>query len=342
MKLDFVCQKCKKSYKNDDDVLDYGTRFRVCSKGELWFLCPCRNFLKLPKDKSDWYKPESFMSSEAKVIFLRIKKIASFPYIPNEILTVSNLISNEEVSFEALEKEIKKIPTLAYHVLKTANDLSSGEKIGKLLHAISYLGFHRLSEIILASALKTFSLKTAVYNHNIYWQASRISGIIGEFLTKKLKLPFEPDEVYLASSLCNIGKLIGAIVLSHETDHLYTLTLNPDKPMTWVEAEKQLGGIPHTILGEIASVVWGLPAYMNDSIKHHHTAPTPGEGPVGISHIAALSNQYSHWMMLEPHRIEPKIFSGYGKALDLPSSDLETLGSEIAQIFAKQKISSIV
>lgn len=346
-----ICQCCERKYDNPADFLRGTSRFRVCTKGNLWFECSCGSGLILRKGEFEWYSPSLKMSEAAATIFKEVQEIKNIPLIPTAVLELQNVISNENSSSKQISTALRNAPNIALGVLKTANNLrsSSSAEMSSLDHAISFIGRKTLNDIILAETMQEFDFKSQHFGKDDYWQESLLTGKIAEYLASKYAPQVSKDEAYIAGSLCNIGKVVGAICFPEVTDDVARTVSNARRPKTWTEGEDQLRAFSHLVLGEVAGALWGFPEYVIHALSYHHSDPksvpdlleddcdfldedddeaTDGTG-VTLQHCVAVANQYTHWILLQPSRMDENLFEKYAKKLGLDEKARDELGDKL-------------
>ena len=352
-----ICQCCSRQYVTED-YLKGTSKFRVCSKGNLWFECSCGSGLILKKGEFEWYSPTLNMSEAAKTVFSSVQEIKNIPLIPSAVLKLQSIIADENSSNREIGEALKLAPNIALAIIKTANTIkaSSVSEITNLEHAISYVGRKTLSELILAESLQDFDFKTHVFSKEKYWQEAILCGKIAEYIAKNYATNVNKDEAYIAASLCNVGKIVSAICFPEVTDDITRTSDNPRRPKTYTESEDQLRSISHVVLGEVAAALWGFPEYIVHALSSHHLRPNEvqdlveddtdfldeddgddsvDEGPT-LQNVVALANQFTHWVMLQPHRIDELLFHKYGKIFGFDEKKLDDIGTALMDFREKE------
>lgn len=355
-----TCAVCDREYLSADDFIRNTSKWRVCTQGCLWFECSCRSSLMLPKGEYEWYSPMINMGKKAATIFTQIAEIERLPTIPSQIIELQNRIADEHSTSKDIKEALKMLPDLALNVIDAANTLkeASGPQIKSLNHAITYLGRESVGNLVHAASLKEFNFKTKYFKKDLFWEQSILIGKIAEYIAKKFTPHLSKDEVYIGSSLCNIGKIVGAICFPEITDAIFLKTVDNKNPCSWRQAEQELNFFDHAILGEIAAAIWGFSPNLIHAIANHHTpfdkvAPLTCGGEVEFiseidnicqaveneeisitfQDIVAIANQYFHWISLEPVQIDTEILNGYGQKMGVSGNAIDTLGDELIKLF---------
>lgn len=350
------CQCCERKYLEPDDYLTGTSRFRVCSKGNLWFECSCGSGLILKKGDYEWYSPSLKMSDAAATVFQDVKEIKNIPLIPTAVIELQGIISDENASSKDIEVALRKAPNIALSVIRTANGLrtSSAAQINSLQHAVTYIGRQMLNDLILAESLQEFDFKTNFFSKDSFWEEAYVTGKAAEYLAEHFAPEVSKDEAYLAGSLCNVGKIVSAICFPEMTDDIARATANPRRPVRWDEAENQLRAISHVVLGEIAAAMWGFPEYIVHALFNHHQLPRrvadlvdndcaflddddeSSEQPRTLQQVIALANQYTHWVLLQPNRMNESLFNDYAAIFGFDDKQKEDIGEYLLESFKKQ------
>ncbi len=353
------CQCCERIYESPEDFLKGTSRFRVCPKGMLWFECSCGSGLILKKGEFEWYSPTLQMNEAAATIFKDVQEIRNIPLIPTAILSLQNAISDDKSSSLDIKRALKEAPNIAMGVIRKANILraSSAAEFSSLEHAISFIGRRTLNDLILAETLQEFDFKTHYFSKDVYWQESILTGKIAEYLAQHYAKNVSKDEAYIAGSLCNIGKVVSAICFPNVTDDVAKSTLNPRRPKTWVQSEDDLRAISHVVLGEVAAALWGFPEYVVHAISYHHTVPKrvaeisnqeleflddvkdpeTAKNPT-LQQVVAIANQFAHWVMLQPSRMDEPLFELYAKIFHLDEKGRSTLADKLMALNQKEAV----
>jgi HD-like signal output (HDOD) protein len=333
-----TCNNCKRVYKNQEDFLKDTNRWRLCDMGNLWFNCNCKSTLMLKKGKFDWYTPEKFFSEDANSVFNKLGGLKDLPHIPNSVMELQNLLADDKVSAKQLAIEVKKEPFIAAAVMQVAENLRASRSpdnkpISALEHSIVYIGTKALSDIVVAAALRSFEIPESDFDSDAFWTESYVMGAVAEFLMQRYKVKENPDRVYLAASLCNIGKLVTAICYPDQASKVNRAVNSVDELTTWRSVEVKYGFPDHAILGEISASMWGLPEYVVDAARYHHRPPNldPNEA-MTLSELVGLSVQLTHWVLLQPHRIEEGLLEAYKRKLRLDDKMTEDLAGEITEV----------
>lgn len=350
------CEKCQRVYANEKDILDGTSCFKICSQDNLWFECSCNSCIMIPKGEHDWYSPDHYLSEGSANIFKQISNLKNLPRVSANTMKIQQILNEPEADSAKIEQAIKKVPPIALNVVDIANSMSPGSTISNLQHAIAYIGRVKIKQIVYLAGIKANIFKTKSFDKEQFWNEASIAGLIAEYLAKKL-VPQDkelPDKAYFAASMANIGKVVSAILFPEVTDKIYLKSRDPKCKLSWSALEKEFGAYDHALLGEIAGVTWGLPAYALRSIRFHDESPEnyreevvnsgimfdfdddtlPDEESISLHDIVCISLPYCHWVLLEPQRINQEIFESFLKKLNIDAQQRDTLGDELCAEFS--------
>jgi HD-like signal output (HDOD) protein len=292
----------------------------------------------ITKGKFDWYSPQKALRPEAAGVLNRLATLKDLPHVPHVALEIQQLLTDPDIAPKALAAKLKEEPVLATQLMQIAENLRNARHPGNppiksLEHAIVYVGLKQLADVILTSALRSIPLPPSDFSPDTFWREAYLTGAVAERIVTRYKLPLNPDEVFLAASLCNLGKLVTAFCFGALTSRMLHETEGAQGNMSWRKAEVALSFPDHTILGEIAATLWGFPEYIVSAALRHHEPPAK-DGPLGIRDVVAFANQMVHWILLRPHRMEYEIVEATAKRLGLSENDLEALAADLTPLRA--------
>lgn len=334
-----ICRNCNRKYASEKDFMRGTSRWRVCSEGNLWFNCDCHSTLMIPKGKFPWYSPDKVMSSDAKQLFNLIGGVKNLPNIPAIVMKLQEYVMQPEWSVEGFAAIIKREPGLASELLAMAQRLKASRNPGdrpieSIAHAVSYVGRTAVVELVQLAALRNMKVKTKIFDSERFWKHSLLTGSIAEFLGGRFKLPYLKDELFLAGSLCNVGKVVGAIAVPEQIDKVAEQIKSPKTEAPWQILELKLDAYEHAILGEVGSAFWGFPEFVMDACRNHHEWSSDADrGDVlNFAEVIGLAVQIAHWLDLEPQRMDKVYIKEVRQHLKVSESAFEKIVEECGQV----------
>lgn len=292
----------------------------------------------IPKGKFDWYDPQKIMSKRAASLFNTLaEQQQNLPALPHAMLEIQQLISNPLTSAPQLAKAIKKAPMIASNIFEQANNLlksRQNELASSLEHAITIIGLTTLNELSYLAGLHELKIKSKTFDLDAFWEKSFLTGRIAEKLAAIYNKDLAADQVYIAGALSNVGKLVQALISPEKTDAMEEDLNNLSMLGTWQDMETRHNMPPHTTLGEIACVFWGMPEYITQVSAEHHNWPLDASdsGPIDLVKIVGLANQIGHWLLLNPNQIDKDYIDKACKRLGLSQKQLEAMVESMMEL----------
>ncbi|TWW10354.1 hypothetical protein E3A20_06910 [Planctomyces bekefii] len=240
--------------------------------------------MMLKKGKYPWYSPENVIPEQSRGVFHSLGNLKALPHFPTNIMEMQQLLASDDVAPKAIATQLRADPVMAAQVLQIAENIRNtrnpaNPKIKSLEHAVVYIGFKQLSELIMSAALKTFKVPPSGFDVETFWNESYLIGSIAEYIVQRLQLKLPAEEIFIAGSLSNIGKLVSAFCFPPIATKLVREVSDPTVLSTWRKAESTFSFPDHSILGEIAALLWGFPTTIADAVRHHHDVPDPAKKP---------------------------------------------------------------
>ena len=328
------CQSCGREFNGEKDVLDHGNRWRICDRGSLWFNCECDSTLLIPKGKFDWFAPERLLRPDARSVFNTLPVLKKLPNIPAVVMELQQLLQDENATSQKMANVAKREPLIAANILKMANNFKvSGrtKNIESLEHAIAYVGLKAMNDIVITASIQSFPNTCSVFKTEQFWTEALLTGRIAEHLAREFCPNILPDEAYLAGCLCEIGKIVMSICFPDVADVITREENDPTILRPWINGEAKHGAASHRILGEIGASFWGMPEFVVTSANTHHKMPSPGGlSHIVISEIAAFASQLTHWLSLEPTKLDRQLLLTLAKKFGFSTErELETYVDKI-------------
>ena len=327
-----TCETCKRSYKNETDYLTDTYQWRLCNADNLWFNCSCGSTLMIPKGKFPWYDPSTFLSDDAKSVFNKIAAVNDLPHIPAAVMKIQSMLNDPNIETTELANAIKRDPFLAAEVLRVAENLRNlrdrhNSPMQSIEHAITYVGRKSIGDLVLAASIRSFQLPTKIFDEAGFWYHAFLTGAIAEVVGRKLTPELDPDKVYLAGSLANVGKVISALCFPDKVDEVHAYVSNIKTMTNWESAELKFDLESHCILGEIGASMWGLPKFVLEAVRFHHTRVDSAKltSKNAMNPIVGLANLLAHWVNLEPSRLDNDLLAHYRELFSLSENDLDQL-----------------
>ncbi len=234
-----------------------------------------------------------------------IQRVEELPTLPGISMQIMQMVNNPSTSAYELAKLIEKDPALATKILKTVNSAyySLSRKIGSIQHAIGFLGFRKLSQLIVTvSVFKDLTVSESAYSMKKFWIHSLLTAECARIVCAMTRKNRE-DDAYTAGLLHDIGKLF---LVKYFPVEMHAALENAGKEnMFAIDSELQFIGTEHAYVGALLAQKWRLPDFIVDAIRHHHSTSTDPILPENkdIVNIIAFSDVFIHMMTAQSYPV---------------------------------------
>jgi putative nucleotidyltransferase with HDIG domain len=248
-------------------------------------------------------------------------KIAAIPPLPAIASRILELADNDHTGALELANVVSADQGLTAQLIKASNSSLYGfsRRVTTVREAIVLLGFKQVRQMsVSASIMKNFrqGIPDERFNLDLFWGHSVVVAIVSEAVARATRAA-KPEDAFTAGILHDIGRLVLYQELSREFNQSLELVTKSGLPLG--EAEVEVTGYSHDMVGRALADMWHFPQPLVDAIGNHHDTTLTIERN-GIAGIVSLANRLS-WHY--------GLFSGY----DAPSADTP-LPPELAQIEA--------
>ncbi|MDH3389698.1 MAG: HDOD domain-containing protein, partial [Gammaproteobacteria bacterium] len=226
-----------------------------------------------------------------------IGKGQDLPSLPEIYLRVSEQLEDENSSVQQIGDTVQNDPAITTRVLKMVNSAYYGlpNQVSSIAQAVSLLGRERLKHILIGSVLRgVFSgHDNPAFSMQVFWQHSIKTAIIARQLAQQTRQIDEPEAMFTAGLLHDIGKLL--LINRFPERMLAAEEYMIQKRVDILSAELKQVGVTHTAVGEALMQYWGLPQMLVDCASRHHE--TVHDGPHRhATHLIYLANSLSQYV----------------------------------------------
>ncbi|MCP4388068.1 MAG: HDOD domain-containing protein, partial [Gammaproteobacteria bacterium] len=157
------------------------------------------------------------------------------------------------------------------------------------------LGRERLKHILIGSVLRgVFSGQdNPAFSMQVFWQHSIKTAIIARELARQVSQIDEPEVMFTAGLLHDIGKLL--LIKKFPERMLAAEEYMIQKRVDILSAELNQVGLTHTAVGEALMYHWGLPQLLVDCASFHHEVVHDGPNRFA-THLIYLANNLSEYV----------------------------------------------
>ncbi len=201
-----------------------------------------------------------------------IRSVQSIPAFPMTVQKVAELVSRDDYAVADLVNLIKYDQAITANILKMSNAayFGSRHKIKSIQEAVLYLGQQNLLRAVQTAGVSRFYRKVSggyVTQARELWKHSIAVAMMSQVLSQKV---FRCDDsvLYTAALLHDIGKVFLGEYVQESFNKIENLVMN--RGYSFLEAENEVLGIDHAVLGGMIAEHWHFPAEIRDAIAYHH------------------------------------------------------------------------
>lgn len=200
----------------------------------------------------------------------QVRELASLPTLYREIL---ERLHSPEAHITDIAALMSQDPAICAKMLKVANSafFSLPREICDGFEAVMLLGLERTKALVLMTHyLSMFELPAnAPFSVDAFWTHSMATASFAWSIVQRETADTQrADEAFTGGLLHDLGKLI----LISNTAELYgrAVALAAARDLCSWEAEQEVFGVTHEILGACLLGTWGLPLVLLEAIASHH------------------------------------------------------------------------
>lgn len=224
---------------------------------------------------------------------LRLKdleqEVRKLPPLPATVLEVMEALNRTDVDFTILENKIGQDPSLVTRVLSVANSPFYGfsGEISNLKEACLVLGTHTTRNIVLtAGVVRNLTAERANHLDLVgLWRHATATGVAARVLAGHVGA--DGDTAFTAGLLHDIGKMV--LDIFFPKDYAQVLAHRDSKDCLLREAEREVMGFDHSLVGACVAARWSLPGAICAALGAHHRPAGKGGTRLGaLVHVADI------------------------------------------------------
>ncbi|MFH1076716.1 MAG: HDOD domain-containing protein [Pseudomonadota bacterium] len=201
-----------------------------------------------------------------------IKENLKLPSLSPIFNQLSEAIDNPCCSISHIGSIVSKDPSISARMLQIVNSAFYGfsSQIDSISRAIAIIGIKELKTLALgAYAVTAFQdIPSKLINMKSFWKHSIACAVIARSIASHIKNT-PTEKFFLAGLLHDIGKLV---IFRNLPDLAYQAILRARKTNAlMVDAELEILGFSHNIMGEMLLGEWKLPSTLVEAVSGHHS-----------------------------------------------------------------------
>ena len=220
----------------------------------------------------------------------KLKKIIDLPTLPVVANNIILITQNPKSSALEVGRAISQDQALVSRILRIANSTFYGfpRKITTITHAIVILGFANIRNLVVTSSILDIlpsKGRDGYFDREGFWKHSLACGVTSKLIANRLGIK-NVEEVFIWGLLHDFGKLVLDTYFNEEFAQVFRLV--KEKEILIREAEEELLGFDHALVGGRVADKWNLPPALIKVIRFHHNPPQANESMrmVAIVHLA--------------------------------------------------------
>jgi HD-like signal output (HDOD) protein len=204
--------------------------------------------------------------------------VGDLPPMPHVASRAISMIEDPDTTAVEISELLSSDTALAARVLKIANSamFSRQREVTTLSQAVMLVGFKALKGVIVAATLRQMHKSTSRVD-KLIWENSMCTAMASTLLAKTLKKRYI-EEIFLLGLLHGLGQ----IVFLHQQDtskrYKEVMAMVEKGTHDYVEAEQQVYGFAHPLIGALVAKKWNFSAETCQVILHYRDVPE-GEKP---------------------------------------------------------------
>ena len=264
-------------------------------------------------------------SMDPKALRSRVENISTIPTIPSVLKQLSTIIENPKISLNEISHFVSQDPALTTKILQMVNSALYGfpGRISSVNHAVMLLGLNVVKGLLLSVSVFEIMHKAMIglREHSIG------VAIASKVLAQKKGLK-EPEEVFVAGLLHDVGKVILTLAWPEEYDR--TVKEAETSGIAIFDAERSRFSETHAAVAGWLAEKWHFPRKLCECIANHHRPQTSSLAPLetAVVHMADVLVK-ARGLGYSGDRLVPDVNVKAWEALALSEVDLREILKEL-------------
>lgn len=198
-----------------------------------------------------------------------LEEVVTLPSLPSTVYHISQLTQDPSCPLGLVAKAISADPSLALKTLRLVNSAyyGLGQKVATIEHAVVLLGLKVINNLVITAAVFD-TLKGSVgtlLKHSVACGVAM--RVLAETCGKNLSME-SGEEAFVYGLLHDVGKVVFEQFLPAE--NLLVEEMVRLRRVSWYQAEQEIIGLDHCIVGARIAEKWKLPDKLVCAIAGHH------------------------------------------------------------------------
>jgi HD-like signal output (HDOD) protein len=218
-----------------------------------------------------------------------LREHCSLPALPEAVIRIQGMMQDKATDSAMVAQIISGDPALVAQVLSVVNSAyySLPNTTSNVKYAVAYLGFSVIQRIVISVGVVNAMEIEEKKELNNYWYHSFFTALTTKYLAKKFYSYLDPEELWTASILHDIGKLV---YIKFFPEHYKELKQYCNQNgCLFSEAEEHYKLPGSSYLGSLLCHHWRLPNKVEDACGYHNLSHLSKQGS-DFQIIIALGN----------------------------------------------------
>lgn len=222
-------------------------------------------------------------------------ELKQMPQFPSNIQNLQRELSNPDCTFASVADTINSDPTLTAEILRIANSpvYRVRNEIKDVASAVRLMGMLGVKSILYNFGMT--KIMRRIYNESVVNEISNHSfmiALIGSFIARHKKIGKIAEDVYIASLLHDMGKIIVNALNKDLETKLEQLCREKHIPVSILDDLTE--GYNHALIGSEVASRWEFPPKLVQAIKYHHLPLEADEEHKAVCYTVYLANEIYH------------------------------------------------
>ncbi len=285
----------KKKYPS---VIRFALSGQTSKESILQSIGPIHQYISKPCDLEELKTKINFVYSIREmfnnpVLGNFITQLESLPCMSATYIKLTHALQSQDATIDDIALIISQDMGMSARILQIANSAFFGirQHVSSIAQAVKFLGLDTISSLVLT--LKIFSqFKVNITEHTSLeqlWQHSlTVSQWAKIIMVEEKEEKKKADYAVIAGMLHDVGKLI----LMSYFPELYEgiLSLMAEQRLSVLDAEKQILGTGHTVVGAYLLGLWGFDRVVLNALRYNHEPDMAEEKEVGVLPAVHVAN----------------------------------------------------
>jgi HD-like signal output (HDOD) protein len=266
--------------------------------------------------------------------------VGDLPPMPNVASRAIGMVENPNTSAQELTELLSSDTALAARVLKIANSamFCRQREITTLNQAIMVIGFKALKGIIVAATLRQINRRFGK-TEKLIWENSMCTAMSATAIARHLKKKYT-DEIFLLGLLHSLGQIVFLSQDELAADYRNVIAAIKDQSMSYVEAEQNVFGFAHPLIGALVAKKWNFSAETCQIILHYQDpldelyTETPQDEKTLVVRLADMIAHAAEVGSPEGYPVDPEEMKKIALKIDF---DETTVGDDLPKLIEETK-----